>query len=57
MVDTKKMHTFVEQLKVLAETNGVEVKTTREGVVLWPAYDPETGNLGEWFTIFVKVAE
>ena len=52
-----KLSEFIVELQDFAKQRGVEIKTTKEGVALWPTYDKETGGLGRWFCLYVTTQE
>ncbi len=52
-----KLSEFIVELQDFAKQRGVEIKTTKEGVTLWPTYDKETGGLGRWFCLYVTTQE
>lgn len=56
MNNLDKMMLFIADMKAEARARGLEISESDEGASLWPTYDRVTGGLGNWFTLFIRIA-
>ena len=49
-----RLFPFTVRLQELAKEFGYEIKTDAYEVAFWPAYDKETGGLGEWLAMYIR---